>query len=155
MKVNYFTIRPIFHVLKAESMEVPLSIFLSLYAPSGAPQAALVVKNLPANAGDVWDVGSVPGLGRSPGGGHGHSLQYSCLKNPLDRGTRQATVNGAAKSWTRLKRRSTCACLPYKYRHHVNTEDEMVGWHHQLNGHEFEQTPRDGEGEGSRAWCSP
>ena len=45
----------------------------------------LVVKNLPANAGDIRDVGSVPGLGRSPGGGHGYPLQYSCLENPMDR----------------------------------------------------------------------
>ena len=42
-------------------------------------------KNLPANAGDVRDPGSIPGLGRSPGGGHGNSLQYSCLENPMDR----------------------------------------------------------------------
>ena len=46
----------------------------------------LVVKNLPANAGDKRDVGSIPGSGRSPGGGHGNSLQYSCLENPRDRG---------------------------------------------------------------------
>ena len=45
-------------------------------------QMALVVKNLPANAGDIRDVGSIPGLGRSPGGGHGNPLKYSCLKNP-------------------------------------------------------------------------
>ena len=48
----------------------------------GASQVALVVKNPPANAGDIRDVGSVPGLGRSPGGGHGNPLQYSCLENP-------------------------------------------------------------------------
>ena len=52
----------------------------------GASQVALVVKNPPANAGDIRDVGSVPGLGRSPGGGHGNPLQYSCLENPKDRG---------------------------------------------------------------------
>ena len=51
--------------------------------PSGS-----VVKNLPANAGDA---GSISGLGRSPGGGHGNPLQYSCLKNPMDRGAWQAT----------------------------------------------------------------
>ena len=47
---------------------------------------ALVVKkkNLPANAGDIGNMGSIPGLGRSPGGGHGHPLQYSCLENPMD-----------------------------------------------------------------------
>ena len=51
-----------------------------------ASQVVLVVKNPPANAGDKRDVGSVPGSGRSPGGGHGNSLQYSCLENPRDRG---------------------------------------------------------------------
>ena len=45
-------------------------------------QVVLVVKNSPANAGDLRDVGSIPGLGRSPGGGHGSPLQYSCLENP-------------------------------------------------------------------------
>ena len=67
-----------------------------------ASQAALVVKNPPANAGDVRDVSSIPGLGRSPGGGHGNPLQYSCLENPMDRGAWWATVHGVAKSLTRL-----------------------------------------------------
>ena len=49
---------------------------------SMASQVVLVVKNSPANAGDLRDVGSIPGLGRSPGGGHGSPLQYSCLENP-------------------------------------------------------------------------
>ena len=49
-----------------------------------------MVKNPPANTGDVRDTGLVPGLGRSPGGGHGHPLQYSCLENPMDRGAWQA-----------------------------------------------------------------
>ena len=52
----------------------------------GASQVSLEVKNLPTNAGDVRDTGSIPGLGRSPGIRHGNSLQYSCLKNPMDRG---------------------------------------------------------------------
>ena len=49
-------------------------------------QVVLVVKILPANAGDVRHMGSIPGLRRSPGGGHGNPLQYSCLENPMDRG---------------------------------------------------------------------
>ena len=57
----------------------------------------LVVKNLSANAGDIRDVGSIPGLGRSPGGGHGNPLQYSCLENPTDRGAWQATVHRVAE----------------------------------------------------------
>ena len=56
-----------------------------------------MVENPPANAGDVRIVGSVPGLGRSPGGGQGTPLQYSCLENPTDRG---ATVHGVARSQT-------------------------------------------------------
>ena len=51
-----------------------------------ASQVALVVKNLPANAGDIRDVGSIPGSGRSPAGGHGNLLQYPSLENPKDRG---------------------------------------------------------------------
>ena len=61
---------------------------------------ALVVKNLCANAGDKGDSGSIPGLGRSPGGGHGNPLQHSCLKNPLDRGAWLATVHKFTKSQT-------------------------------------------------------
>ena len=64
----------------------------------GASQEALVVKNLPANAGDVRDVGSIPGLGRCPGGGNGNPLQYFCFENPMDRGTRRATVHVIAIS---------------------------------------------------------
>ena len=61
---------------------------------------ALVVKNPPANAGEVRDVGSVPELGRSPGEGSGNPLQSSCLENHMDRGAWWATVHGVAKSWT-------------------------------------------------------
>ena len=71
-----------------------------------ASQVVLVVKNLPANAGDVTDSGLNPGLGRSPGGGHGNALQYSCLENPMDRGVWRASVHRVSKSRTRLKRLS-------------------------------------------------
>ena len=54
--------------------------------PPGASQVVLVVKNLPASAGDVRDTGSIPGSGRSPGGRHENPLQYSCLENPMDIG---------------------------------------------------------------------
>ena len=50
-----------------------------------ASQVALGVKNPPANAGDIKDVGAIPGSGRPPGGGHGNPLQYPCLENPMDR----------------------------------------------------------------------
>ena len=61
---------------------------------------ALVVKNLPAYAGDIRDASSIPELGRSPGGGHGNPLQYSCLENPMDRGAWRTTVHRVAKSQT-------------------------------------------------------
>ena len=66
----------------------------------------LVVKNLPANVEDTRDAGSVPEMGRSPGGGHGNPLQYSCLENPMDRGAWWATVHRVAKSRTQLKQLS-------------------------------------------------
>ena len=61
-----------------------------------------MVKNLPANAGDSGDAGSIPGSGRSPGEEKGNSLQYSCLGNPKDRGAWWATVHWVTKSQTRL-----------------------------------------------------
>ena len=66
----------------------------------------LVVNNPSANAGDARDLGSIPGLKRSPGGGHGNPLQYSCLENPMDRGAWWAMVYRVTKSQTQLKRLS-------------------------------------------------
>ena len=91
----------------------------------------LVVKNLPANAGDLRDVGLLPGLERSPGGGHGNPLQYSCLENPMNGGAWRATVHMVTKSQTRLKQLDmhacthTCEVLP-----RVESEPENVasGW---------------------------
>ena len=68
---------------------------------------ALVVKNPPASARDIRDVSSVLGSGRSPGGGHGNPLQYSCLENPMNRGVWWALVHKVAQSWTLLKWLST------------------------------------------------
>ena len=64
----------------------------------GASQVALMVKNPPANAGDIGDLGSIPGLRRSPGVGLGSPLQCSCLENPMDWGAWWATVHGVTKS---------------------------------------------------------
>ena len=61
---------------------------------------AQTVKNLPDNAGDAGDMGSIPGSGRSPGEGNGYPLQYSCLKNSIERGAWWATVHGVTKSRT-------------------------------------------------------
>ena len=65
-----------------------------------------MVKNPPANAGDIRDTGKVTGLGRTPRGENGNPLQYSFLENPVDRGAWQSTVHGLSKSWTRLKQLS-------------------------------------------------
>ena len=70
---------------------------------------ALVVKNLAANAGDLGSEDSIPGSGRSPGGGHGNPLQYSCLENLTDGGSWWVKVHRVARSWTRLKRLNTHA----------------------------------------------
>ena len=63
---------------------------------------ALVVKNPPANARDIRDTASIPGLGRSIGGGNGNPLQYSYQENPMDRGAWRAIIHGIAKSWAQL-----------------------------------------------------
>ena len=81
----------------------------------GASQVARVSKNSPASAGNIRDMGSIPGLGRSPGGGHDNPLQYSCLENPMNRGAWRATVHRITKVWTRLKRLSP----------HVQTHDKF------------------------------
>ena len=69
-----------------------------------------MVKNIAANAGDIRDVGLIPGSGRSPGGGHGNPLQYSCLENPKDRESWQDTVHWVTQSQTQLKQPNMHAC---------------------------------------------
>ena len=81
----------------------------------GASQVVLVVKNPPANAGDIRDAGLIPGSGRSPGGGRGSPLQCSCLENPMDRGAWWATVHWVIKNWTWLKQLSTHAHTVFLY----------------------------------------
>ena len=66
-------------------------------ATCDSSQVALVVKNPPADAGDIRDVGSIPGLGRSPGGGSDNPLQYSCLENLIDREAWWATIHGSSE----------------------------------------------------------
>ena len=88
-----------------------------------------MVKNLPANSGDVRDTGSIPGSERSPGGGHSNSLQYSCLENPMHRGTWQATVHEVTKSHTQPKQLS-------KHKQKMQPKDAgpcrpgLARWHH-------------------------
>ena len=78
-----------------------LKIINYIYEIGGSP-GDIVVKNLPANAGNTRDAGLIPGSGRFPGGGHGNPLQYSGLENPMDRRAWRATVHGVAKNWTRM-----------------------------------------------------
>ena len=78
-----------------------------------------MVKNLPANAGDTRNVGSIPGSGRSPGGENGYPLQYSCLGNLMDRGVWWVAVHEVAKSWTRL------SDFPFTFHFHA-LEKEMA-----------------------------
>ena len=68
----------------------------------GASQAVQLVKNLPASAVDIRDVGLIPGSGRSPGEGNSNPPQYSCLENPMDRGAWWAIVRGVTNSRMRL-----------------------------------------------------
>ena len=74
---------------------------------------APVEKNPPANAGDISDVGWIPGSGICPGGGHGNPLNYSCLENPMDKGSWQATVHRVTKSQTLLKQLSTYKVIDF------------------------------------------
>ena len=121
-------------------------------------------------AGDIKDAGSIPGSERSPGGGNGNLLQYSCLENPMDRGAWPVTVHGIANSQTWLSgwtRTHTCVHA-HTHTHRFitkywrdcgqeekrTTEDEMAGWHHRLDGREFEWTPGVGDEQGGLACCN-
>ena len=96
-----------------------LRIYIYIYTHTyiWASQVVLVAKNLPSNARDLRDTGSIPASGRSPGGGHGNPLEYFCPENPMDRGAWWATVHRVIKSQTRLKRLSkqayihVCVCI--------------------------------------------
>ena len=79
-----------------------------------------MVKNPPASAGDIQDTGSVPGSGRSSGGGNGKPLQYSCLENPMDRGAWWATAHRVTKSQIRLKRLALMIHIDLIFVHGVN-----------------------------------
>ena len=114
---------------------------------------ALVVKNLPAGAGDMRDAGLVPGSGRSPGGGHSNPLQCSCLENPMDRRAWWAVVLRATKSQTQLKRLST----------HTKKDDKSLLNHYQdshirgraLNAQEVKGSIEGPGGSISFSWCFP
>ena len=82
-----------------------ITCYPSRYIKFGS-QVAVVVENPSANAGDIRDMGSMPGLGRSPRGGHSNPLQYSCLENLMDRGTWRATVHGGHKKLNMIEQLS-------------------------------------------------
>ena len=96
-----------------------LAVFLKVGSPGligerylyWAYQVVLKVKNLPANARDGRASSAVPGLGRSPGGGHGNPRQCSCLENPMDRAAWQATVLRVTKSQTQLNGMHAVICV--------------------------------------------
>ena len=111
---DFFQIVEFFNYLK--------NIFGSLQRLHGASQVVLVVKNLPANAGDLRVTGLILGSGRSPGGGHGDPLQYSCLENPYGQRSLVGTAHGVAQNQTKLKQLGTHAC---KYLH---TDIRPVFW---------------------------
>ena len=90
-----------------DRLPAQMIIFTEWSPGARASQVALVVKNLPTNAGDSRDVGSIPGSGRSLGGRHDNPLQYSHLEHPMDRGTWWTTVHWVAESQTQLKQLCT------------------------------------------------
>ena len=98
-------------------LQSPCSIYSELQSPGGS-----VVKNLPANAGDAGDTGSIPGLEISPGERNDNPLQYSCLGNPMDRGAWWATIHGVEKSQIWLKQLSTVALRSW------NSLDPAAKW---------------------------
>ena len=99
----------------AANSKTPFFLWLSSI-PFWVSKVAIAVKHLPANAGDIRDTSSVPGLVRSSGGEHGHPFQYSCLENPMNWGARWATVRSISK---RLKQFSTHA--QYSINIHAHT----------------------------------
>ena len=91
-------------------------------------QVVLVIKNTPANAGDIRDVSLCPGWGRSPEGGHGNPFQYSFPENPMDRGAWLATVHRTAKSQTWLKWLSTQANNNKQYYYYQTYGNKRLKW---------------------------
>ena len=92
----------------------------------GASQVGLVVKDPPANPGDVRGGGLIPGRGRSHEGEHGNPLQFYCLENPMDRGAWRATVHGVIKSRTRLKQLKTHTHT--RMVTHTDTRRDLPSW---------------------------
>ena len=96
-----YTVRSIVKMLPGSHLVDNLFFkFNANHSMKWASHVELVVKNPPAKGGDIRDMGSIPGFARSPGGGHGNPLHYSCLENPMDRGAWWVTVHGVTASDT-------------------------------------------------------
>ena len=112
-KSSNVEVRSISHHCGSKVIFHLLPELLALFSPFHNWLSVLLPKGLPwwlsgkESTCKVGDVGSIPGLGRAPGGGNGNPVQHSCLENPLDRGAWWATVYKVAKSWSRLKQLST------------------------------------------------
>ena len=85
-----------------------------------------MVKNPFANAGDLRDAGSIPELGRSPGGGYGNPIQYSCLENPIDRGAWWATVHRVTQSQTQIKQLNTHTLISILFHRYIDMCDKLI-----------------------------
>ena len=99
-------IEPQLSKLMTFSLIRPVVAVLYFLSHVSTSQVALMVKNLPANAGDIRDMGSTPRSGRSPGGAHSNPPQNSCQKKPMDRGAWRTTIHRVTQSWTWLQRLS-------------------------------------------------
>ena len=108
MKNIHIIMQPNFSTLYRAELKLCSLKWALWFGPS---QAVQVVKNLAANTGDLRGVSLIPGSERSPGGGHGNPLQYSCRENPMDRGAWWATAHKITKSWTGLKQLSMHAII--------------------------------------------
>ena len=115
-------------------------------------QAALVVKNLPANAGDERERDSIPGSWRSPGGGQGNPHQYSCLENPMDRGAWRATVHGVSKSRTWLSAKHSTTHTHFAFLAHSEIRWGKIWLDHAAQSLSFlpEKILKRGKGEKAR-----
>ena len=109
-------------------------LFFEEYSPL---QVVLVVKNLPASVGNVRDVSSIPGSGKSPGEGNGYRLQYSCLENPMNRGAWQTTVYRFAKSRSWLKQHDMHAYAPTPFQLCGSGGSCQFSQHHAFSCHSW------------------
>ena len=112
-----------FLLFQAPRSHIHAKRLIDVYRVNWASQVVLVVKNLPANAGVIRDAGSISGLRRCPGGGHGNPIQSSCLENPMNRGAWWASVHRIVQSWTQLSAGGCTHALLY-----YDNDFHLKGW---------------------------